>query len=178
MSLVAFALPVGAGPVHVWSAQPRRGRRTLCFVSEGVHIVYSNGRPAILASTLPYAASVAENETKSVVCPDCGTFRVVSRRLIKQHFAPDGLADCPGSFQEIEFDVTPELDRVLDARRHAAQVADGPKAGLRRSARIQFKPTAPIAPPLAHLGKRRAPNRAQVAGWSAEDAAPWDHVNR
>jgi hypothetical protein len=140
--------------------------------------VYSNGRPAILASTLPHAAYAAENETKSVPCPDCGTFRVVSRRLIKPHLAPDGLADCPGSFQEIEFDVTAEQDLGLRAQRHAAQVADGPKAGLRRSARVQLKPTAPLAPPLAHLGRRRTPNRAQVAGWSVEDAAPWDHVNR
>jgi hypothetical protein len=140
--------------------------------------MYSNGRPAVLASTLPYAAHASENAAKVVACPDCEMFCTVSRRLIRQHPASDGLADCPGSFQEVVFDVTPELDVALNAGRHAAQVADAPKARLRRSNRVMLKPSAPVAPPLAHLGRRGTTRRSQVAGWSAEDAAPWGHANR
>jgi hypothetical protein len=132
--------------------------------------MYDNGRPAILASTLPYAAHAPEGQPKVVACPDCGTFRLVKRHLITQHPAADELADCPGSYQLITFDVTAEQDAALCARRQAAQLADAPKVALRRSARTQLKPTAPLPRPVAHLGRDRTPRRAQIAGWSQFEA--------
>ncbi|WP_410540539.1 hypothetical protein [Streptomyces sp. KL2] len=102
-----------------------------------------NGRPAIKASTFrPEHLNLREDETRMIVCPDCGTWRRLKRSMIHPHrdgvdvpkdgprrYRDDPNAPkpqtgrrCPGSAQRIEMDLTPEqwAQRLLAAESTAA----------------------------------------------------------
>lgn len=66
-------------------------------------------RPPIAVSRIrPNAVTNHSGEKRTAVCPDCDTWRVVERSMIRPHRTPEGRARCPGSGQRLHFDVTPE----------------------------------------------------------------------
>ena len=81
--------------------------------------MYDNGKPPILMSEQPHPVYFAPQDRKSITCLECGTLQIVKQNLIVAHDAPDGLADCPGSFQRVVFDVTAQQERALSAVRAA-----------------------------------------------------------
>jgi hypothetical protein len=108
-----------------------------------------NGRAPLLLSTLRSdCVTVDEDEIRSVVCPDCGTWRVVRRGMVAAHRAEprsnqpadrcgqrapqDWVPRCEGSGQRIR----------VDRRHREAMPAEN-----RRAAQQFFKPIpAPAAP--------------------------------
>jgi hypothetical protein len=103
--------------------------------------MHHNGRDVLLASKLPASNfQVRPGEAKTIVCPDCGTWRFLRRSIIFPHRAVDGRTRCPGSGQRVRIDLPLA---VLETR----QEAERAQAGQRRATRVQLKPTAPVPPP-------------------------------
>ena len=101
-----------------------------------------NGRPALLASKLPASnLNVRPGESRSVVCPDCGTWRLLRRGLIFPHRSTDEKTRCPGSAQRITLNVPLA---TIETR----QWAETANVNQRRPTRVQLKAPAPIAPPV------------------------------
>lgn len=66
-----------------------------------------NGRTPMAASKLPPNLLILHPGARPVVaCPDCGTWRVVCRRMLPAHRALDGVRRCPGSGQRVTIDLT------------------------------------------------------------------------
>ncbi|KWX02748.1 hypothetical protein TH66_13470 [Carbonactinospora thermoautotrophica] len=104
-----------------------------------------NGRPVLLASTLPpNRVSLYPGERPQVACPDCGRWRFLRRGMLVPHRADDGVSRCPGSAQRVVIDLTPAewQARLREAARHAGQ---------RRSMRVQRKPQPPVPPPVFRM---------------------------
>jgi hypothetical protein len=105
--------------------------------------VRHNGRAPLLISTLRSdCVTVDGNEIRSVVCPDCGTWRVVRRGMIAAHRAKprvgqERLPRCEGSGQRIKLD-----------RRHREAMP----AQTRRAARQFYKPLPGPATPVHRIG--------------------------
>lgn len=107
--------------------------------------IRSNGRPAMLASSMyPNHLALTDRHTR-VACPDCGRWRPVKRQLLFPHDGDDG-DRCPGSGQEIVLDLTvAEWSARLDeAIRDAERI---------RAARVHSKPEAPTPPPLCRMAR-------------------------
>lgn len=123
-----------------------------------------NGRTPIKASSLrPENLNLREGE-RSVVCPDCNTWRRLTRSMIHPHRdgveqpKPDGRRyrddatagkpfngrRCPGSAQRIEIDITPEQwsERLLAAETTASG---------RRTTKPVRKPRPQAAPTPAQM---------------------------
>lgn|GEM_PF-4431788 len=102
-----------------------------------------NGRIPLLISTLRSdCITVDGDEIRSVVCPDCGTWRVVRRGMIAAHRAQprtgqERLPRCEGSGQRIK----------LDRRHREAMPAEN-----RRAARQFYKPMPGPATPVHRIG--------------------------
>lgn len=135
--------------------------------------VYDNGKPPILMSQQLHPVHFEPGDRKSIVCPTCATVRFVKQNLVVRHDAPDGLADCPGSFQIVIFDVSAQQEQALRAVRAASGPAAAREAATRRGPRTQLKPRAPVPPAVAHLKRDRTPARAQIAGWTQAEADCW-----
>ncbi|HEV2344500.1 MAG TPA: hypothetical protein VGS97_10445 [Actinocrinis sp.] len=107
--------------------------------------MHHNGRDVLLASTLPVSnLEVRPGEARTIVCPDCGTWRFLRRNMIFPHRAADDRSRCPGSGQRVRIDL-PLASLVAPSARQQAEQA---QAGLRRAARVQLKPSAPVPPPV------------------------------
>jgi hypothetical protein len=124
-----------------------------------------NGRTAIKASTIrPEYLNLREGEPRAVVCPDCNTWRRLTRSMIRPHRdgvdqpKPEGRRyrddasetrpvngrRCGGSGQRIEIDLTPEQwsQRLLAAE----STASG-----RRTTRPVRKPRPQATPATGHM---------------------------
>ncbi|MEW2467898.1 hypothetical protein AB0919_23180 [Streptomyces sp. NPDC046994] len=120
-----------------------------------------NGRAPIKASTMrPEDLSLRESEPRMAVCPDCQTWRRLSRSMITPHRdgvavpkadtrryfgdKPSGGRRCPGSAQRIDIDITPEQwgEKLLEAETTAAG---------RRTARQIRKPRPQAAPATVQM---------------------------
>lgn len=129
-----------------------------------VRTKHDNGRPPLLLSTLkPQNISLRDGETRTIVCPDCETWRRLmgeTQLKIRQHCAKDctgctsrDAADrkkhtaCPGTDQPVTLDISVEVwgERML--------AADSTATG-RRSARQHYKPLAQLPTPVHRLGGR------------------------
>ena len=104
-----------------------------------------NGRPPILASKLPASnLNVRPGESRSAVCPDCGTWRLLRRGMVFPHRSDDGKTRCPGSGQRITLNVPLA---TIESR----QWAESANVNQRRPTRVQLKASAPTAPPVFRL---------------------------
>jgi hypothetical protein len=112
--------------------------------------VLHNGRPALLASTLPpNVLNLRPGERPSMVCPDCQGWRLLYRSMIAAHRADDGTTRCPGSGQRLTRDLTPEAwqARLRDALRDASR---------RRTARVHLQPAPPAPTPVFRIRRTAA----------------------
>lgn len=108
----------------------------------------SDTRPALLASAFPACdVNARPGESVSLVCPECGTWRLVRQGRIFPHPGMDGRR-CVASARRFALDLPLA---ALESRQRAA-VAD---AGKRRAARTQRKPVPPTAPPVFRLAASR-----------------------
>ncbi|MGY4966763.1 hypothetical protein [Streptomyces sp. 900105245] len=126
-----------------------------------------NGRAPIKASTMrPEHLSFRDGETPLAVCPDCNTWRRLTRSMIKAHRdgtdtpatdelryfgdKPAGGRRCPGSAQRISVDITVE---EWGERLRAADST----AAARRSARVTRKPRAAASTPVHRMASVPGP---------------------
>ncbi|MEU5599197.1 hypothetical protein [Streptomyces sp. NPDC020298] len=103
----------------------------------------SNGRTPLLLSTIaPQDINLREGETRSIVCPDCRTWRRLmgeTQLKIREHCHSDRILEgqkhdrCPGSGQVVQLDIS------VDQWAEAMAAADSTTTG-RRSARQHYKP--------------------------------------
>ncbi|HLI38679.1 MAG TPA: hypothetical protein VKV80_15260 [Streptosporangiaceae bacterium] len=110
-----------------------------------------NGRPVLLASTLPPNLLMLSPDPAGrpvVACPDCGTWRIPRRHMIPAHRADDGTTRCPGSGQRVVVDLS-------FAQWQAALRAAVREAGLRHGSRVRRGARPPIAPPVFRLAASR-----------------------
>jgi hypothetical protein len=112
--------------------------------------MHHNGRDVLLASKLPASnLEVRPGEAKTIVCPDCETWRLLRRSMIFPHRAADGCTHCPGSGQRVRIDLPLAALAIRQDAEHA-------QATQRRATRVQLKPTAPVPPPAFKLKTRAA----------------------
>lgn len=108
----------------------------------------SDNRPALLASALPACdVNARPGEPVSLVCPDCGTWRLVRQGRIFPHPGNEGRR-CAASARRFALDLPLA---TLETRQRTA-LAD---AGKRRPTRVQRKPVPPTAPPVFRLAAAR-----------------------
>lgn len=126
-----------------------------------VRTKHDNGRPPLLLSAIkPQNISLREGEIRSIVCPDCETWRRLmgeTQLKIRKHCAktctgctikaaPNRAVhtDCPGTDQPVTLNISIEqwAQRML--------AADSTATG-RRSARQHYKPIPAPAQPIARI---------------------------
>jgi hypothetical protein len=122
-----------------------------------------NRRAPMLLSTIdPQEINLREGETKSIVCPDCRTWRRLmgdTKLVIREHCISDKVASgekhvrCDGSNQVVTLDIPIE-------QWHEAMLAADSTATGRRSARQHYKPLPAPAKPVT----RMSPVSMSVAG--------------
>ncbi|MEU3620104.1 hypothetical protein ABZ725_48675 [Streptomyces sp. NPDC006872] len=109
--------------------------------------------PMLLSKIDPQEINVREGEVKSLVCPDCRTWRRLmgdTKLVIREHCHSDKVAPgkkherCAGSNQVVQLDIT------VEAWSEAMLAADSTATG-RRSARQHYKPLPAPAKPVAKL---------------------------
>lgn len=95
----------------------------------------SNGRRTLLASRMPLDQIVMPaGRSPQLVCPDCKTWQIWRRGLIKAHpLRPGepGSPKCPGSHHRVLVDLTPDELRELrgGAAAHARAIARSARDG-------------------------------------------------
>ncbi|MFE1928468.1 hypothetical protein ACFW91_38705 [Streptomyces asoensis] len=122
---------------------------------------HTNARPPLLLSTIaPQDINIREGETRSIVCPDCRSWRRLTgetRLVIREHCHSDRVAEgqtherCPGSNQLVL------LDQDVSQWGEAMLAADSTATG-RRSARQHHKPRPAPARAIAHIASQRQPD--------------------
>ncbi|MFE2586680.1 hypothetical protein [Streptomyces sp. NPDC059378] len=120
----------------------------------------TNGRAPLLLSTIaPQDINIREGETRSIVCPDCRTWRRLTGETllrIREHCHSDQVPEghkhepCPGSNQAVTLDIS------VDQWGEAVLTADSTATG-RRAARQHHKPVPAPARAVAHIAARRQP---------------------
>jgi hypothetical protein len=144
-----------------------------------------NGRPAIKASTMrPENLNLREGEPRMVVCPDCNTWRRLTRSMIHPHRGgvdqprpedrryrddvsvarPSNGRRCDGSGQRIDIDLTPEQwsQRLLAAESTASS---------RRTTRPVRKPRPQSAPATGQMTPATRSLRELLAEHLQDDCA-------
>lgn len=121
-----------------------------------------NQRTPLKASEIPADLLNLRSGERSVVCPDCKTWRTVENRMITAHRAEphsgqprhrrdeNHVSRCPGSGQRIWFDITPEkwlakYERLANRRQNQAM-----DAGARHTTRVKRMGSA-VAPPVSKV---------------------------
>lgn len=114
----------------------------------------NNRRAPLLLSTIdPQDVNLREGEPKSIVCPDCRTWRRLmgdTTLKIREHCVSDKIAPgkkhdrCDGSNQVVKLDIT--AAQWCEAMLAADSTATG-----RRSARQHYKPLPAPAKPVARM---------------------------
>ncbi|WP_433474941.1 hypothetical protein ACQPZP_40735 [Spirillospora sp. CA-142024] len=121
----------------------------------------SNGRRTLLASRIPLdQILMPEGRSPRLVCPDCGTWQIWKRGLVKAHaLCPDEAISpkCPGSHQRVLVDLTSDQLRELraGAAAHARAIARSPRDGYQQS--------PPAAPSVHQIAARRMSGRLATA---------------
>jgi hypothetical protein len=123
--------------------------------------VHKDDRSPILVSTLAPGTYSLAAERRSIVCPDCQTWRRVRKGAIFPHNDERG-ATCESSRRAVWFDLDAQQEAV---GRFTLELA-GHDAAQRRRTRTHVKPKPEIPVPVAYLGRDRTPRRAQIAGWT------------
>lgn len=117
-----------------------------------------NGRPALRLSTLrpdQYTLAVQAGEKTSVICPDCGCWRLVERRMIRPHRdlermkRDERLPKCKGSGQPVEIDVDP-AGWLSWLRQHVRRMEAGGDARVRKGTTL-VKKAAPKASAVTRI---------------------------
>ncbi|MET9427908.1 MULTISPECIES: hypothetical protein [unclassified Streptomyces] len=130
-----------------------------------------NRRPALQLSTIdPQDFNLRSGETKSIVCPDCRTWRRLmgeTKLKIREHTISAGrgkpLVHCDGSNQVVEVDI----DVRAWQRRADQLLRDGMWPDQRHAPRQHYKPIPAPAPALTQIA-------AGLAGTEAGDSrSPW-----
>ncbi|RNG26253.1 hypothetical protein [Streptomyces botrytidirepellens] len=124
-----------------------------------------NGRPPIRASKVDAdRINLREGEKRTVVCGDCGTWRVIEGRMVAAHRAEprsskprkrrqlpeDRVPRCLGSGQRIWFDITPDQWRARYERLSSHRQDQGMNPGSRRTTRVKRMSNTP-PPPASKL---------------------------
>ncbi|WP_105973653.1 hypothetical protein [Streptomyces geranii] len=109
--------------------------------------------PMLLSKIDPQEINVREGEAKSLVCPDCRTWRRLmggTKLVIREHCVSDTVAGgekhvrCDGSNQVVQLDIT--IEQWSEAMLAADSTATG-----RRSARQYYKPLPAPAKPVTKM---------------------------
>ncbi|MFE2498838.1 hypothetical protein [Streptomyces scopuliridis] len=109
--------------------------------------------PLLLSNIKPQDVNVREGEIKSIVCPDCQTWRRLmgeTKLKIREHPVSDKVTDgakhdrCTGSNQVVKLDIG------VEQWSEAMLAADG-TATSRRSARQHYKPLPALAKPVTKM---------------------------
>ncbi|MFD3621504.1 hypothetical protein ACFWWT_41155 [Streptomyces sp. NPDC058676] len=118
--------------------------------------------PMLLSKIDPQEINVREGEAKSIVCPDCRTWRRLmgdTKLVIREHCISDKVAEgekhvrCDGSNQVVHLDIP--IEQWSEEMLAADSTATG-----RRSARQHYKPLPTPAKPVT----RMSPVSMSVAG--------------
>lgn len=105
---------------------------------------HHNGRPARPISSFRASdVNLRPGEKPSIVCPDCGTWRLLAEGVIQPHRAEDG-GKCDGAGQRVYRDVP--LVRLESGVR-----AEQRQAATRHPGRVHYKPSPPVPAPLHRL---------------------------
>lgn len=109
--------------------------------------------PMLLSKIDPQEINVREGEAKSLVCPDCRTWRRLmggTKLVIREHCVSDKVAEgekhvrCDGSNQVVQLDIS--IEQWSEAMLAADSTATG-----RRSARQHYKPLPAPAKPVTKM---------------------------
>ncbi|AVH61759.1 MULTISPECIES: hypothetical protein [Streptomyces] len=109
--------------------------------------------PMLLSKIDPQEINVREGEVKSLVCPDCRTWRRLmgdTKLVIREHCISDKVAEgekhvrCDGSNQVVQLDIS--IEQWSEAMLAADSTATG-----RRSARQHYKPLPAPAKPVTRM---------------------------
>jgi hypothetical protein len=134
--------------------------------------MYTNGQPAILASSLPVGSlDLADPKTPMVACTRCGRWAVLKRTIALPHTDPTSGKGCIGTGQRYRLDVRPAevTAAVRDATEDAAQ---------RRASHARPEPDEHAdKPAVAYLGRPRTPRRSQTTGWTSTRSNTWTGAN-
>ncbi|MFF9690519.1 hypothetical protein [Streptomyces sp. NPDC014623] len=112
--------------------------------------------PLLLSKVAPQDINIREGEVKSIVCPDCRTWRRITgetKLKIREHCISDKVAEgrnhvrCDGSNQVIKLNIS--IEQWSEAMLAADSTATG-----RRSARQHYKPLAQPPTPVSRLADR------------------------
>ncbi|MEV6133208.1 hypothetical protein AB0M05_41520 [Streptomyces violaceusniger] len=124
-----------------------------------------NGRPPIRASKVDAdRINLREGEKRTIVCEDCGTWRLIEGRMVATHRAEprsskprkyrqlpeDRVPRCPGSGQRIWFDITPDKWRARYERLSDRRQNQGMNPGSRHATRVKRMSSMP-APPASKV---------------------------
>ncbi|MGA4846682.1 hypothetical protein ACOBQB_10590 [Streptomyces sp. G5(2025)] len=109
--------------------------------------------PLLLSKIAPQDINIREGEVKSIVCPDCRTWRRITgetKLKIREHCISDKVAEgrkhvrCDGSNQVVKLDIS--VEQWSEAMLAADSTATG-----RRSARQHYKPLPVPAKPVTKM---------------------------
>jgi hypothetical protein len=109
--------------------------------------------PMLLSKIDPQEINIREGEVKSLVCPDCRTWRRLmggTKLVIREHCVSDTVAEgekhvrCDGSNQVVELNIS--IEQWSEAMLAADSTATG-----RRSARQHYKPLPAPAKPVTKM---------------------------
>ncbi|MEW1639280.1 hypothetical protein AB0469_35150 [Streptomyces sp. NPDC093801] len=142
-----------------------------------------NGRAPLQASTVrPDLMNLRDGETRTIVCPDCSTWRPIQDRMVIAHRAephsgqsqhrrsePDRRPRCAGSGQRIWFDITPDqwlarYEKLTNRRQNEAM-----NPGSRHTTRVKRLGSSPA--PIVVPRRRKAEWAAVSEAVSVTDAA-------
>lgn len=133
----------------------------------GTRTKRTNGRPALLLSTMAAEDfNVRPTEIKSIVCPDCGTWRhILGDTMLKIREHPgfgkvaegEKPASCPGSYQLIVLDIDV---RAWQARQDRL-LRDAMPAENRRAGRQFYEPMPDPAVPVHRIKGRVTLDKAR-----------------
>ncbi|MFD5510750.1 hypothetical protein ACFWIB_23680 [Streptomyces sp. NPDC127051] len=142
-----------------------------------------NGRAPLQASIVrPDLINLRDGEKRTIVCPDCSTWRPIRDRMVIAHRAephsgrpyhrrsePDRTPRCAGSGQRIWFDITPDqwlarYEKLANRRQNEAM-----NPGSRHTTRVKRLGSSPA--PIVVPRQRAAEWAAVSDAVSAADAA-------
>lgn len=112
--------------------------------------MYRKPSPAILISSLPVGhVDLRPGEKPMLVCPSCGQWVILARKIAHWHTDRATGAECAGGGQLYHFDVS-------SARLEAARTVAVTDAAQRRTRRTFTKPQPPKGAPLPAIARRYA----------------------
>ncbi|MFE9222721.1 hypothetical protein ACFYN3_41410 [Streptomyces lavendulae] len=142
-----------------------------------------NGRAPLLVSTLrPDLINLRDGEKRTIVCPDCSTWRPIRDRMVIAHRAephsgrprhrraePGRTPRCAGSGQRIWVDITPDqwlarYEKLANRRQNEAMIP-----GSRHTTRVKRLGSTPA--PIVVPRRRAAEWDAVSSAVSAADTA-------